>query len=240
MKKILRTGSILISLAIILTSIGTAFSADATLGLDINSAYVWRGLTFNDGFVAQPSLDVTKGGFNVNVWGNYDIDDYDNTLDDGNFSEIDLTMAYSHSFDKLDLSVGIIEYLFPNGGESTTELYCSASINIIEGLSAGINYYYDVDLLQDFYVSTNIGYSIEINEKAGVGLSVSAGYAGNEQSAGPEEGFNDINVSLSAEYAITDTIGVSANISHTDSLNDDVLPDQDTNTYGGISISCSL
>ena len=79
-----------------------------------------------------------------------------------------------------------------------------------------------------------------INEKAGVGLAISAGYAGNEQSVGTEEGFNDINVSLSTDYAITDTIGISANICYTDTLDDDVLPDQDTNTYGGISISCSL
>ncbi|HMA84159.1 MAG TPA: hypothetical protein VKN73_00520, partial [Desulfosalsimonadaceae bacterium] len=48
---------------------------------DVVSAYVWRGITFNDGLVVQPYVDVAAGnGFAINVWGNYDIDDYDNTL----------------------------------------------------------------------------------------------------------------------------------------------------------------
>ena len=59
----------------------TAMAADASFGADINSAYVWRGITFNDGAVIQPSLDVTTGGFGFNVWGNIDIDDDNGTLD---------------------------------------------------------------------------------------------------------------------------------------------------------------
>ena len=64
-------------------------AASATAAVDINSAYVWRGITFNDGLVIQPSIDVAAdNGLGINVWGNYDIDDYDNTLDDKEFSEI--------------------------------------------------------------------------------------------------------------------------------------------------------
>jgi len=55
-------------------------AADVTAAVDVNSAYVWRGQTFNDGMVAQPSVDVASGGFGFNVWGNIDIDDYYSTL----------------------------------------------------------------------------------------------------------------------------------------------------------------
>ena len=70
-----------------------AMAAEATAALDINSAYVWRGQTFNDGVVLQPSIDVAaENGLGINVWGNYDIGDYNNTLDEDEFSEIDLTV----------------------------------------------------------------------------------------------------------------------------------------------------
>ena len=49
-------------------------AADATAAIDVNSAYVWRGLTFNDGVVIQPSIDVAaKNGLGINVWDNYNI-----------------------------------------------------------------------------------------------------------------------------------------------------------------------
>ena len=55
---------------------GLAQAADVSAALDLNSAYMWRGLTFNDGLVAQPSIDVAAPhGIGINVWGNFDIDD---------------------------------------------------------------------------------------------------------------------------------------------------------------------
>ena len=73
---------------------GSVFAADVTTAIDVNSAYVWRGITFNDGMVVQPSVDVAAGNFGLNVWGNLDADDYDDSLDSGEFSEIDLTLTY--------------------------------------------------------------------------------------------------------------------------------------------------
>jgi len=39
-------------------AVAPAAAAEATAAVDFASAYVWRGLTFNDGFVIQPSIDV--------------------------------------------------------------------------------------------------------------------------------------------------------------------------------------
>ena len=103
-----------------LGSVNQAAAATTTAALDTNSAYVWRGLTFNDGLVLQPSLDVSTGGFAVNVWGNLDIDDYNGAVDDGEFSEVDLTASYTWKLGPVDASLGAIEYLFPGGAEATT------------------------------------------------------------------------------------------------------------------------
>lgn len=169
-----------------------------------------------------------------------DIDDYDDRLKSGEFSEVDLAMSYTHIIDKIDLSAGIIGYLFPNGGKGKAELYVSGSISIIEGLSAGIDFYYDIDEIDDYYAGVNLGYSLEINEKAGVVAGVSAGYAGEDMSAGSEEGFHDVNASLSASYSVTDAIGLAASINYTDSLDGDVLPEQDVDVYGGVSLTYSF
>ena len=104
----LRKAMMMVFFAAVLMSTGTAFGADVTAAVDVNSAYVWRGITFNDGFVVQPSVDVTAGNFGFNVWGNIDGDDYDDTLDSGEFSEVDLTLTYAIEAGPVGLTAGYI------------------------------------------------------------------------------------------------------------------------------------
>jgi uncharacterized protein (TIGR02001 family) len=216
----------------------TAMAADASFGADINSAYVWRGITFNDGAVIQPSLDVTTGGFGFNVWGNIDIDDDNGTLDDREFSEVDLTLSYSIDIKSVSLSVGYIEYLFPTtdagGAPGTREVYGDISFSPVEGLTTGFTIYYDFDEVEDYYVSLNIGYSRELVEKLTMDIDLFAGCAGEDMSAGAEDGLHDYNISLGLGYAVTDAVSVSGFIAYTDTFDEDVLPEQDVDVYGGI------
>ena len=55
-----RTKMAIMFFTAILMSAGSAFGADVTTAIDVNSAYVWRGITFNDGVVVQPSVDVEE------------------------------------------------------------------------------------------------------------------------------------------------------------------------------------
>jgi hypothetical protein len=227
-------------------------AADATAAIDVNSAYVWRGLTFNDGVVIQPSIDVAaKNGLGINVWGNYDISDYNNSLDENEFSEIDLTVSYGFTVSKLDIAVGAIEYTFPaidpegdGVGENftaTTELYVSLGMPIVGGLSAGLNIYYDIDALDAFsYANLSLSYAYNINDKLSLEAGASAGYAGEDfavANGGTDGGLYDYTLSLSLGYTINDAWSVSASINYTDSLDKDNLPEQDTNTYGGIGVA---
>ena len=236
--------SISLAVMILLVASAPAWSADATAALDINSAYVWRGITFNDGLVAQPSMDVAVGNFGFNVWGNFDIGDYDETLDANNFSEIDLTLSYGITVWKIDLGVGLIEYLFPSGpgsGFGTREVYLSVGIPIVAGLSAGVDFYYDVDETHGYYAVANVGYALDITEKFGLEAGVTAAYASEDAALTGEAGLHDYSASLSASFALTDALSIGAGINYVGTFDEDVLPKGpvalDTEFYGGVSIS---
>jgi uncharacterized protein (TIGR02001 family) len=242
-----------IVLAMALAS-ASAWAADATLSLDLNSSYVWRGITFNDGLVAQPSLTVSKNGFGLNVWGNYDMSSYRGQLAVNNydFQEIDLTAYYSFNIKKVDLSVGVIDYQYPSiGGASTTELYASAGIPIVGGLSGAVNFYYDVDQVKSFYTNVGLTYDMPLNDRLDLKAGAKVGIAGSHfaeyySADATKGGFYDYNLSLGLTYTLSKSLSVGANIYYTDSLNSDALPDArpsvgiygvDTKLYGGVNIT---
>lgn len=219
------------------TAVTPAMAADATAAIDFASAYVWRGQTFNDGFVIQPSIDVAgKNGLGINVWANYDVDDYNNSLNDNEFSEVDLTISYSTSIKKVDLSVGAIEYLFPAGASSTTELFLSLGMPIVGNLSAGLDIYFDIDAHDELsYATFSLGYAHDINDKLSVEIGGSIGYAGENfakavdtgtpQTA--DSGLYDYSLSLSMGYTINDAWSLSGGVTYVGALDDDNLRDKD-------------
>jgi hypothetical protein len=218
-----------------------AMAADATLAMDVNSAYVWRGITFNDGMVLQPSLDVTKGGFGVNVWGNVDWDDYDDTLDSGEFSEVDLTLSYGFDLDPVSISAGYIEYLLPAGGDGTREVFVTLGVGICKGLSAELAVYYDIDEVKDAYANLGLGYNVPVSDAFSLDFGASAGYIGEDASIGGEKGFNEYLLSAGGTYAATKALSISGTVNYTDAIDEDVLPEgpygQDVNFFGGISVA---
>ena len=220
-----------------------ASAATATAALDANSAYVWRGLTFNDGIVLQPSMDVSANGFAFNVWGNFDVDDYDGAVNDGEFSEVDLTASYAFKLGAVDASLGVIEYTFPAGTDSTTELFAGLGYDLGAGFSISTKFYYDVDQVNDFYLTAGLGYSYSINDKTTLGLSGLISYAGedfaNFYAGGTKDGFFNYMLTASVKYMVTDAFGIGANINYSDSLDNSVLPDEvvDTTFYGGLNLT---
>ena len=232
-------------LILFLAGVNGLNAADATFGGDFNSAYVWRGMTFNDGAVFQPSLDVSHKGFGLNVWGNLDIDDYNHTLNSGDFSEVDMTLSYSFEIQKLSVSLGYIEYVFPAGGDGTREIFTSLGLDIYKGLTAGLNFYYDVDAIGDFYANATLGYSLPIGKKFTLGLQALAGYAGEDFAkayGGTDGGWNEYVFSVTGTYTIVKNLDISGYLNYTGAIDDDVLPDvknggyQDVNFFGGIGI----
>lgn len=245
---------ILVMVTAIVLASSSAWAAEATATLDFNSAYVWRGITFNDGPVAQPSLDVSAGGFGINVWGNFDLDDYSDTLEKNEFSEVDLTLSYTFNVQSLEIGFGIIEYLFPAGGDGTRELFASIGMPIIGGLSAGWSFYYDVDEVESYYTEVSLAYAMALAEGLDLEVGGKAGYAGKDfaqaySGAATDGGFYDYGLYMGLSYAFSDALSLGASVHYTNTLDKDVLPsaDIDNGIYGhdtewiaGLTISYSF
>ena len=225
----------------------------ATAGMDINSAYIWRGVTANNGLVFQPSMDIAKNGFDFNVWANYDAADYRSTVEQGKFSEIDLTASYTFKLGSFDASVGAIQYTYPatfpkvgtKALPSTGEVFVGLSKDLGAGFTAGAKVYYDFEKVNDFFIAPTLGYSYALNDKTTLGLSGTVGYAGQKFAqywgGGTDAGFFSYTLTASAKYMVTEAFGVAANINYTDSLNDKVLISgtgfADTKVFGGVSLT---
>ena len=221
-------------------------AADVTATADMNSAYVWRGMTLNDGLVIQPSIDITKGGFGFNVWGNFDVQDYGDRIDSREFSEIDLAASYTFNLGSTNLGVGYIEYLFPTtdsgGAPGTREIYGSLGVPLPAGFSMVLDLFWDIDEINDIYLNLAFDYSYAFTDQLNLGAGVSIAYAGDEYCFDGSAGLYDYNFSISMGYTIDAALSVSAFIKYTDSLDDDNLAEGgfgmlDVNLYGGVGVS---
>lgn len=211
---------------------GTASAAEATVGVDFASAYVFRGVTFNDGLVAQPSIEVSGLPITLGVWANMDLDDYGGTLDDGQFSEIDLYGSYEYSLsDLVGLSVGYTEYTYPQGSEADREVSLGVALSTV--LSPSLTAYYGVDggIDGDLYVEAGIEHAIALSEDVELGLSATVGYLSPDEG---KDGFHNATVSASTGFG---PVGVS--LAYIAQLDDEVLTDEsyDVEVVGTVGFS---
>jgi uncharacterized protein (TIGR02001 family) len=229
-----------LSLALSGASVPAARAADVSYDLAFNSAYIWRGITFTDGAVFQPSVTTSHdSGFSFNVWGNMDLDDVNGL--GGEFQETDLTVAYGWGNDAISAEIGLIEYLFPNGvGAGTREVYFSLGFEV--PLAPTVSIYYDFDEVDDYYASFGVEYGNELSGGWSYALGALAGYAGDKFAAvagGTDAGFfnGEVNLTLSYEQ---DNWSAGGFVAYTDTLDSKVLPDQPVDFYGGVFLGLSF
>lgn len=85
-----------------LTAQESTSNSSITVGSDIVSSYVWRGLLFDPAVNIQPTLDFTFGNFSVGSWGSYNIN--------GTYAEPDFYLAYTYN------NISLTVFDFHNGG----------------------------------------------------------------------------------------------------------------------------
>jgi len=161
---------------------GPSLSADVTVA----SKYVWRGLRLTDDPVLQPSLTVDYKAVSLNLWGNTDLTDINGTP--GETNELDYTLDYSFSVNKVNLVIGVIQYTFPHTAfEPTTEIYGSAGLDML--LSPTVTLYYDSDEVGGLYGTLGISHSFPLGDvyrgiSSSLDLSGSIGYATSDWNEG--------------------------------------------------------
>jgi hypothetical protein len=233
----------LVALVATLGSAATpAHAADSSFSLDFSNAYIWRGIVFNDSGVAQFTLDT--GSLNAgsvpigfNVWGNYDIGDFDGTLNAPNISEIDLTVYVGLP---AGFEVGLIAYEFPQSPASTQELYVSWSTDLI--VTPSVKLYYDFGAVDSVYFSIDGTYTAYSNDKTSVDLTALIALAGEgfaQAYGGEKGGFYNYNLSAGVSHQVNEVLGISGSLGYSGSLDEKVLPEQPLGFWvmGGLSFA---
>ena len=161
--------------------------------------YVWRGQRLTNDWSFQPSMTLGIGGFSFNAWGSMDLTAVnegpgllipENPLSDpsdnneglrGQFSEIDYTLSYAHSFAHVSFDFGSLFYTFPPRSASlaaTTELYGSIGFHSAPGAPSA-TVFVDVDEAIDgggdpgVYVLLGAEHSISFGHPNFTGLDLS-------------------------------------------------------------------
>ncbi len=117
-----------------------AAKAQFSVGADLVSRYIWRGLDYGNAPAIQPTIEFAAGNFSIGAWGSYSLGSTDNA---SSFREADLYASYGFDF---GLSVGITDYYYPGTkwGEFGNEISSHAfELNAgyeLEKLSISANY----------------------------------------------------------------------------------------------------
>lgn len=243
---------LMLSVGVLVVEVSSLMAGENAVGVDVNSAYVWRGVTRNDGVVVQPWIDLTLAeGFGVHVWGNLDLDDYDGTVEEGEFSEFDITLSYVVSAGRWEYGVGYVEYLFPHsmtnetegltslrqGSAGTRELFGLVGVDLGRGFSAKAQVYYDFDEVEDFYGNLSLIYTHELSDGVRSEVFASTGYAREDMAVGEDGGWHAWTLGLSCDSDVGESIILGGRLAYTDTLAKDVLPEQDVGLYGGVSLA---
>ncbi len=210
--------------ALVSTASAIEVSGDAYVG--VADKYLWRGIDLSDSQpVMQGGVDLSAGGFTLSYWTNTQLSGGDEDfLKAGDVTETDIVLDYSFDVSELlSVSVGDIYYSFNVPG-STHELYLGASLNTI--LAPSLTVYYDWDAANDanlngLFYSASIGHDLSLSEALSLSLGAAATYNDESPFVGAFSDWHNYELSVGADYALTEQIVVSAAVLYSDALSDD-------------------
>ncbi|MCF7818888.1 MAG: hypothetical protein K9M54_13510, partial [Kiritimatiellales bacterium] len=221
-----------VAAGVIAAVVGTA-SAETSVSMDFVSAYVFRGVTLNDGASFQPGieasglgLDEKCGSVTVGAWGSAGFEDSYavGNIGGSTFQESDWYGSYGLPtiVEGLDVSVGYTEYSYAVGS-------ADKEVNIglgyeLAGVALSATYYQFVGgaFVASMYGELGAGYDIEASTNLVVSLGARVGYADWD---GGESGFSDYDLSIGASYTLSDIWSIGASVAYIGQIDDKVLPD---------------
>jgi hypothetical protein len=192
------------------------------------SAFVWRGWVVADGVCVQPSVWVEARGLTLTSWVNV------RPHDEGDaFTEHDLTLDYTRSVGRWQLSAGYINYFFASNdvGRWSNEFYVGAAVP--GPLNPSVRVHQDVHQGSGTYVSVGVSHEVAIGVK-GLSLSPSAvlGYNNGQWVEG--SGWSDLNMGVLIALPLGRHVEASASVHYSRSLNEDWFPSK---AWGGLTVS---
>ncbi len=196
------------------------------------SKYVWRGINVVDGPVWQPSVTAAYGGWSLNFWGSFEIDDSSDYgpgfgSGRGKFTEVDTTVAYGATSGDWDWTAGYIRYDYPNTGfEKTSELYVGATH--ASEWSPTIELYTDIDAVNGTAALFGVSKALIAGEEGELEVSFGLGYGDSAFTAYylgiGKAGLTDANIGLTYVHTINSTSSLTVYGSFSTLLSKDYVP----------------
>lgn len=200
----------------------------ASAGLDVSSAYIFRGATLSDDVAVFPYLEGVFHGVTAGVWAWFD-------SDDSEFEEIDIYFSYDLDLgddSPVDVAVGYTEYTYPAGTTADREASVVLSVDGSLSPSLGVYYGFEGALDEGLYIEANVSRDIELGDNLTLNAAVTVG---------AQLGDNFANDGLAfAEVSVGTSIGVAnVSVAYVLETDDDVqLIDEDV--YGTIGVGFPL
>ncbi len=248
MKKMVTFG--LLAAAVVLAGgVPAARAADAVIDLPFLSAYLWRGMNFNDEPVFQPAATISSSaGFMVKTWGNLNLSDNIGEDTAGKFSEIDVMASYTRALGPVSVSLGLTEYRFSNitkyDWPGTREVFVGVGLtNML--IRPTLTFNYDYDEVDGWCGSFGLGYVCRNIERLTVTADLWIGVANGDYNtfywAVSRDNFedvnktalNDANARLGAAYKLCDNWSVAGYVQYTTLLDSDIKDGAERRTDGG-------
>lgn len=155
---------------------------------DFCNKYLWRGITYNEGFIMQPNIWLSYNDFTLAVWSNITLHDINDSI---KRNEFDFSLSYSYSFMNLEIDNSFLYYIYPGQSDSppTGELFFELSYPVGD-FKLFTNFTIDVvEYLGAYYVEHGIEYENPLTSDLGISSSLSLGWASQK--------FNDTYVGVS-------------------------------------------
>ena len=205
-----------LTLALMLSLAGPVQGQSASIGADVVSRYVWRGIDFGESMSVQPALTLGFGGLEVGAWGSYSI-----SASGAGANENDLWATYTVATSNgASFSFGFTDYYFPGPGEpgffvtDAHTLELSASFSGPE--SFPISLYAGRMSRNDPDNSLYLEASVPVSAFEDVDVSLTAGMVAGESEFYGTEGtaFVNLGISASKDLVITDDFAVPVSVSY--------------------------
>jgi len=165
-------------------------TSDFTYGAEMGlyKKYVWRGITYNNGIVAQPDVWISYSDFTFGMWSNQTLNDIHHWI---KRNEYDFYLSYNYQFDDLEFEPSVAYYMYPNQEDSppTGEFYIKIGYPIGD---FKLTTNFTIDILEysgAYYVEPGVEFENNLSDAIKISSSISLGYASKK--------FNDTYVGIS-------------------------------------------
>lgn len=199
-------------------------SVSLSAGAGFYSDYMFRGINAFDGSSFQPTLDAeydtgSAGAFGANLWFHIPVE---GKTDADKFTELDATLRYTVSLDKLSLGVGHIWYTFPDNEDEivdSAEVYLSASYETF--LNPTLTVFHDYREYDAQYYQLGLSQALDCDKmpEGSVTPYVDFGFASNAEKIYEDNGLVQVTYGLKFDVAMGD-IAVQPSLNYTSKVSE--------------------